>query len=103
MSPRERSLRVVVPRTMALASNVLLNVYGSLFISIRLTLHRRTVVAQFGPDAPMAPYLHVANILVESAILNAAVMIAAEIGFQFGLGFDHACVLISVTFQVCER
>lgn len=102
MPPTATDLQVVVLQTTVFASNVALNLYGSLLITIRLILHRRMMVARLGPNAPIARYLHVVSILVESAILNTLVMIAAEIGNRYGLGFEYACVLISVTFQVCE-
>lgn len=87
---------------MTLTSNILLNVYAPLFITIRLALHRRRMISELGQGAPIARYLHVASILLESAVLNVPAMIIGAIGLGRRLDFGNACTSIGITIQVCE-
>ncbi|KAF9440949.1 hypothetical protein P691DRAFT_800803, partial [Macrolepiota fuliginosa MF-IS2] len=71
---------VAMLQTVAVGSNILLNVFATCFIAIRLLLHRRTLVSYFGEAAPGAKHLRTVNILVESAAINIPVTIAGVVG-----------------------
>lgn len=88
---------------MALGSNILLNLYAPLFIIIRLALHRRMMVSQLGPEAPVARYLRVVNILLQSAALNVPVMIIGTVGLALNLDFGAAFASIGITCQVRKQ
>ncbi|KAF9440948.1 hypothetical protein P691DRAFT_685722 [Macrolepiota fuliginosa MF-IS2] len=66
--------------TTALASNILLNLYTTIFIATRLLLHRRMVIACFGTTAPTNRHLQIVTILLESAAINVPVTIIAATG-----------------------
>lgn len=95
--------RVLISQAMALASNIFLNLYAPLFITIRLLLHRRMVISRLGPGAPIARYLHVVNILLQSAVLNVPFMIIGSIGLGRRLNWGNAVTSLGIIIQVCKR
>lgn len=84
----------------ALASNALLNVFATVYISTRLLHHRRVVIACLGNDARTARHLHITAILLESAAINVPTTIVAAIGIASNLRFGSAVTPIAATCQV---
>lgn len=58
------------------------------------------MVSQLGPEAPVARYLRVVNILLQSAALNVPVMIIGTVGLALNLDFGTAFASIGITCQV---
>ncbi|KAF9449279.1 hypothetical protein P691DRAFT_854362 [Macrolepiota fuliginosa MF-IS2] len=60
-------------------SNALTNLYGTIFITIRLLRHRRVARICLGDRAPIARYHSLVAILLESAAINVPIAICAAV------------------------
>lgn len=57
--------------TIGLSCNVLINLFGTINIVVRLLLHRRLMIATFGRSPTLSKYhIRISGILLESAALN---------------------------------
>ncbi|KAF5349662.1 hypothetical protein D9756_008964 [Leucocoprinus leucothites] len=83
----------------ALISNVVLNTYAALFIAIRLLNYRKTIMALTGRKADTSRYLHIINILLESAAINVPITIAAAVGIGFNKFFGTVIIPVAVVGQ----
>lgn len=84
------------------SANAILNLYVTLFISIRLLLSRQALMSIFGERAPpLAPYLHIVKILLQSAAINIPMAILITLGIVFGKDFSTAVAPVAGASQVC--
>ncbi|KAF9442951.1 hypothetical protein P691DRAFT_764730 [Macrolepiota fuliginosa MF-IS2] len=90
---------VTIFQTMAVVSNILLNVFATCFIITRLLLHRRMLVACFGEATPDIGHLRIVNILIESAAINIPITVVGVIGLAVGPIFGDIVGAIAVACQ----
>ncbi|KAF5349528.1 hypothetical protein D9756_009017 [Leucocoprinus leucothites] len=76
----------------AYLSNAVLNLYATVFLTSRLLLYRRMVMISFGESekALASHHLHLTNILLQSAVVNVPVAVAAAIGIGADQGFGFS-------------
>ncbi len=65
--------------TIGVASNITLNIYATIFITTRLLLHRRMVMACVKDKALTTQHVYIIGILLESAIVNLPVTIITAV------------------------
>lgn len=85
------------------ATNLLLNLYATIFISTRLLLHRRAVKAHLGNSAPTTQHVYIVGILLESAAIN--IPVAAACAISIGSGrtlLESALLPVAVANQVSD-
>ncbi|KAF9450592.1 hypothetical protein P691DRAFT_453596 [Macrolepiota fuliginosa MF-IS2] len=80
-------------------SNILLNLYSTVFIATRLLLHRRMIVNTLGRAAPEMHHLRIVTILLESAAINIPITIVAAVGFAFGRVLGNVALPIVTACQ----
>ncbi|KAJ3570548.1 hypothetical protein NP233_g4334 [Leucocoprinus birnbaumii] len=83
-------------KTIALVSNVALNIYATFFISIRLLGYRRLMMRNVGAKAVEPRYLRIATIFLESAAINVPITITVAVGF--GLGAPFGTIMAPVAY-----
>lgn len=86
----------------ALASNILLNLFSTFYITIRLLLHRRMVIKYFGPEVPTPQHLGVVAILLQAAAINVPITVAGAIGIGGGELYGLIVATIALACQVCS-
>jgi len=86
-------------QTVGLTANVLLALYSTSFISIRLLLHRRMLNSYLGEHVVTTRHLHIVGILLESAAINIPVTIAGAIGIATSQIFGRIIISIAVECQ----
>ncbi|KAJ3571144.1 hypothetical protein NP233_g3946 [Leucocoprinus birnbaumii] len=79
--------------------NVLINVYTTVFIVIRVFLHRRATIARLGNGAPRRQHLRLISLVLESAALNIPITIASLVGTISNDAFTWIVYPISVACQ----
>lgn len=77
---------------------MVLNTYATLFLTIRLLLHRRMVMACAQDKALAARHIYIVGILLESAAVNLPVVIAAVT--RLGESYAVDIILIAAAGQV---
>ncbi|KAF5349622.1 hypothetical protein D9756_008976 [Leucocoprinus leucothites] len=80
-------------------SNVILNIYATLFITIRLFSYRKVVKTLIGGKADTSRYLDIVNILLESAAINVPITIAAAVGIGLGALFGVIITPVAIVGQ----
>lgn len=86
----------------ALICNMILNIFGTLNIVIRLILHRRSVNAAFGQSSVLTKdHGFILNALLESAALNIPVMLLAITPLLLRKEFLIIGMAVTVHGQVC--
>ncbi len=83
------------------ASNSALGVYAMLFLTIRLLIHRRRLMKTYQDKALTKQYCQITTILLESAVVNIPIAIAAAVGDRAGKTFSEVIGLIGPPSQVC--
>lgn len=83
----------------ALVSNTVLNIYATLFITIRLLDYRKTVMTLLGGKADTSRYLHIVSILLESAAINVPITIAAAVGIGLNALFGVIIAPVAIVGQ----
>ncbi|KAF9440156.1 hypothetical protein P691DRAFT_824277 [Macrolepiota fuliginosa MF-IS2] len=86
-------------QTTAISSSILLNLYTTIYIAVRLLLHRPMVIACVGKAALTENYLPIISILLESAAINVPVTIAGAVGIAVNRLFGSVVLSIAVTCQ----
>ncbi|KAF9442965.1 hypothetical protein P691DRAFT_764715 [Macrolepiota fuliginosa MF-IS2] len=64
----------------AFISNAVINLYATVFIALRLLQHRRMLMACLGPEVQTKRHVYILGLLLESAVINVPVALAAAIG-----------------------
>ncbi len=91
--------------TLAYSANIILNLYAASFITIRLLVHRRLVLAtRIGNnEVSTVQHLYIIGILLESAAINVPVAIAAAVGIGTGRAFVETVMTPAIAAsQVCS-
>ncbi|KAF5349727.1 hypothetical protein D9756_008956 [Leucocoprinus leucothites] len=83
----------------ALFSNVVLNIYATLFITSRLLSHRKLTMKLIGGNADTSRHLYIVSILLESAAINVPITIAAAVGIGLVEFFGAVIAPIAVVGQ----
>lgn len=81
-------------------ANITLNLYATLFISIRLLLHRRMITAHLGTTVGTAQHIYIVGILLESAAINVPVTFACAVSVGIGTTLEDVMLPIAVASQV---
>ncbi|KAF9445811.1 hypothetical protein P691DRAFT_777320 [Macrolepiota fuliginosa MF-IS2] len=61
-------------------SNAVINLYATIFIIFRLLQHRRMLIACLGTKVQTKRHVYIIGLLLESAIINVPIALAAAIG-----------------------
>lgn len=86
-------------------SNAVINLYATVFISLRLLIHRRTMVGSLGAGAFPARYWHIISILWQSAAINVPITATAAVALELGsewADFGNAMIPVAGASQVCQ-
>lgn len=81
-------------------SNAVINLYTTIFISLRLLLHQQTVARSFGTKRLPARYLYIIYVLLQSAAVNVPIAITTAVGVWLGLGWGLVMIPIAGASQV---
>lgn len=81
----ERPITWEVLSIIGLSCNVILTLFGTINIVVRLLLHRRSIITAFGRTSALAKHQRcISSILLESAVLNIPMALLAIIGLFVG-------------------
>lgn len=88
--------------TSGYTTNIVLNIYATLFISTRLLLHRRMIMTRLGSTVSTAQHIRIIGILLESAAINLPVTVTCAVGAGVGIGsiLEATMLPIAVGSQV---
>lgn len=84
----------------AITSNVILNLFATPYIVIRLLLHRRTLISLYGQQVSTVQHLCIAGILLESAAFNGPVAIILGVSLNNRV-VEANLISLVVACQVC--
>ncbi len=84
--------------TVGFTSNIILNIYATIFITTRLLLHRRIVMACAQDKALTAQHIYIIGILLESAVVNLPITIVTAV--WIGSPLEQVALPISAASQV---
>lgn len=82
--------------------NILLQLFATSYIILRLLVHRQLMIASFGTSSSI-PKLHLRliNVLLESAIINLPVAVITMVCVTPVGGWGHMFWQVNVPAQVC--
>ncbi|KAL9710349.1 hypothetical protein Ac2012v2_006648 [Leucoagaricus gongylophorus] len=95
----QRPRDIMILQLISFGSNILLNLLAPTYLTVRLLIHKRMVLKQYGNEAPVGQYLQTVCILLESAALNLPVAIIGIVGIGNGKYFGWVVQAVSVVIQ----
>lgn len=98
----QRPRDIMILQLISFGSNILLNLLAPTYLTVRLLIHKRMVLKQYGNEAPVGQHLQTVCILLESAALNLPVAIIGIVGIGNGQYFGWVVQAVSVVIQVSQ-
>ncbi|KAJ3570331.1 hypothetical protein NP233_g4481 [Leucocoprinus birnbaumii] len=92
-------------QSVALLSNVILNIYATVFVAVRLLKYKKALMAIFGKilDVTTLRSFQIVNILLISAAISIPITITAAVGFCINASYGRTIMPVAVTGQVRSR